>query len=158
MSSDIALARPFVQATINVLAAMSGITAVPGTPFVKKDNTARGDVSAIVGVTGEKKGAVALSFSQSCAIAVVRGMLGDDIEDILTDTRDAVGEITNMISGQARASLSEMGLSLQGSTPSIIFGERHTLSFPGKATIVAIPFSTEHGDFTLEFHLEQAGL
>ena len=154
MSSNIALARPFVQATVNVLSAMAGITAEAGAPFFKKDNTARGDVSAIVGVTGAKNGAVALSFSQSCAIAVVRGMLGDDIEDILADTRDAVGEITNMISGQARASLAEMGLVLQGSTPSIVFGDRHTLSFPGKAAIIAIPFSTEHGDFTLECYLQ----
>jgi chemotaxis protein CheX len=154
MNSNIALARPFARAAVNVLSAMSGIAAVPGTPFLKKDNTARGDVSAVVGMTGEKNGALALSFSRPCAIAVVRGMLGDDIEDILADTRDAVGEITNMISGQARASLSEMGLTLQGSTPSIVFGDHHTLSFPGKTAAIAIPFSTEHGDFTLEFHLQ----
>lgn len=149
--SDVAFAKPFVQATINVLSAMAGISPIAGTPYAKKDNQARGDVSAIVGITGCETGAVALSFSQSCAIAVVRGMLGDSIEDIMADTRDAVGEITNMISGQARAGLSEMGISLQGSTPSIIFGHNHSLSFPGQALVIAIPFSTEFGDFTLEF-------
>jgi chemotaxis protein CheX len=155
MSGDVALALPFVRATVHVLSAMAGISARAGAPFVKKDNAAGGDVSAVVGITGEKNGALALSFSRSCAIAVVRGMLGDDIGDIMADTRDAVGEITNMISGQARASLrSETGLSLQGSTPSIIFGDRHTLSFPGKASVIAVPFSTEHGDFTLEFSLQ----
>ena len=120
--SDVALAKPFVQATINVLSSMTGLSPVPGKPYVKKTDKAQGDVSAIVGITGCKSGAVALSFSQSCAIALVKGMLGDAIEDIIADTRDAVGEITNMISGQARATLSEMGLPLQGSTPSIVFG------------------------------------
>ena len=76
-------------------------------------------------------------------------MLGDAIEDIIADTRDAVGEITNMISGQARATLSEMGLPLQGSTPSIVFGANHSLSFPGQVTTVAIPFETDYGAFTL---------
>ena len=91
---------------------MTGLSPVPGKPYVKKTDKAQGDVSAIVGITGCKSGAVALSFSQSCAIALVKGMLGDAIEDIIADTRDAVGEITNMISGQARATLSEMGLPL----------------------------------------------
>ena len=149
--SDVALAKPFIQATINVLSAMAGLSPKPGTPYVKKTTQAQGDVSAIVGITGSKSGAVALSFSRSCAIALVKGMLGDDIEDIMADTRDAVGEITNMISGQARAGLSEMGIPLQGSTPSIVFGINHTLTFPGKATIIAIPFTTEYGNFTLEF-------
>lgn len=128
-----------------------GLSPTPGAPYVKKTNQAQGDVSAIVGITGSKSGAVALSFSQSCAIALVKGMLGDAIEDILADTRDAVGEITNMISGQAARGLSELGIPLQGSTPSVVFGANHTLTFPGQATIIAIPFSTEHGNFTLEF-------
>ena len=147
--SDVALAKPFVQATINVLSSMTGLSPVPGKPYVKKTDKAQGDVSAIVGITGCKSGAVALSFS--CAIALVKGMLGDAIEDIIADTRDAVGEITNMISGQARATLSEMGLPLQGSTPSIVFGANHSLSFPGQVTTVAIPFETDYGAFTLEF-------
>ena len=149
--SDVVLAKPFVQATINVLSSMTGLSPVPGKPYVKKTDKAQGDVSAIVGITGCKSGAVALSFSQSCAIALVKGMLGDAIEDIIADTRDAVGEITNMISGQARATLSEMGLPLQGSTPSIVFGANHSLSFPGQVTTVAIPFETDYGAFTLEF-------
>lgn len=152
--SDVALAKPFVQATINVLSSMTGMSPVPGKPYVKKTDKAQGDVSAIVGITGCKSGAVALSFSQACAIALVKGMLGDAIEDIIADTRDAVGEITNMISGQARAMLSEMGLPLQGSTPSIIFGANHSLAFPGQITTIAIPFETDHGSFTLEFCFE----
>ena len=149
--SDVALVKPFVQATINVLSSMTGLSPVPGKPYIKNTDKAQGDVSAIVGITGCKSGAIALSFSQSCAIALVKGMLGDAIEDIIADTRDAVGEITNMISGQARATLSEMDLPLQGSTPSIIFGANHSLSFPGQVTTVAIPFETDYGTFTLEF-------
>ena len=149
--SDVALAKPFVQATINVLSSMTGLSPVPGKPYVKKTDKAQGDVSAIVGITGCKSGAVALSFPHSCGIALVKGVLGDGIEDIIADTRDAVGDITNMISGQARATLSEMGLPLQGSTPSIVFGANHSLSFPGQVTTVAIPFETDYGAFTLEF-------
>jgi chemotaxis protein CheX len=78
-------------------------------------------------------------------------MLGDAIEDILQDVQDAVGEITNMISGQARVGLADMGLKLQGSTPSVIMGDNHTIAHMTAAMAVAIPFSCEAGTFTLEF-------
>ena len=81
-------------------------------------------------------------------------MLGDDISDIIQDTSDAVGEITNMVSGQARAGLSEMGIVLQGSTPSIILGDGHVISHVSSSPIIAIPFDTQAGNFTLEFCLE----
>lgn len=145
------LAKPFIQATIYVLSSMANITPKAGTPYVKKDSVARGDVSAIVGITGYRSGSICVSFTKKCAIAVVRGMLGDDIEDILQDTKDAVGEITNMISGQARAGLAEMGLVFQGSTPSVIMGDHHMIGHVTRAPVVAIPFTTDYGDFTIEF-------
>lgn len=154
MSTGIEIAKPFVQATVHVLSSMAGLTPVPGTPYVKKSSVAQGDVSAIVGITGHKAGSISVTFTKGCAIALVRGMLGDDIQNILQDTKDAVGEITNMISGQARSGLAEMGMAFQGSTPSVILGDNHTLSHITKGPVVAIPFKTDHGDFTLEFSFD----
>ena len=156
MLSNVEVARPFVKATLEILETMAGISATAGKPYTKKDNIAKGDVSAIVGVTGDKTGTISVSFSQACAIALVKGMLGDDIEDIMRDTADAVGEITNMISGQSRAGLIEHGIQLQGSTPTIIFGDKHSLMHMAKVSVVAIPFSTEYGPFCLEFCLEKS--
>lgn len=151
MVEGVVIARPFIKATLDILTTMAGLTATAGKPYVKKSNVAKGDVSAIVGVTGDKTGTIALSFSKSCAIALVKGMLGDDIQDILQDTQDAVGEVTNMVSGQARASLVEMGMTLQGSTPTVIVGEGHLIRHISANPVVAIPFTTDHGDFLLEF-------
>lgn len=154
MLSDIEIAKCFINATANILSTMAGLEAQPGRPFVKKVTEASGDVSAIVGVTGAKRGTIAVSFSQGCAIGLVKGMLGDDIEDIVQDTQDAVGEITNMVSGQARAALAEKGLVLQGATPSVIMGKNHVIKHVTSSPVMAIPFSTEHGPFVVEFCLE----
>lgn len=153
-TSGIEIAKPFVTATSNVLSTMAGITPTPGQPYVKKNNVAKGDVSAVVGITGHKNGSISVTFTKQCAIAVVKAMLGDDVQDIIQDTKDAVGEVTNMISGQARAALAEMGMVFQGATPSVIMGDGHTISHVTKSPIIAIPFQTTHGEFTVEFCLE----
>lgn len=151
MPAAVEIAKPFVKAVQNVLSTMAGMAVNPGTPYVKKNAVARGDVSAIVGVTGDRIGTIALSFSRPCAIALVKGMLGDDVQDVLQDTQDAVGEVTNMVSGQARAALAEIGLILQGSTPTVIMGDGHLIRHITANPVVAIPFTAEHGEMTVEF-------
>ncbi|NLY40211.1 MAG: chemotaxis protein CheX [Desulfovibrionales bacterium] len=148
---DPALAKPFIKATKDVLSAMAALDIVPGAPYVKKDNIAQGDVSAVIGITGDKSGTFSISFDRKTAIHVVKQMLGDAVEDIMRDVQDAVGEISNMISGQARAGLSEMGMKLQGSTPSVIMGDNHTIAHMTSTLAMAIPFTCEAGTFTLEF-------
>ncbi len=153
MSAGVEIAKPFITAAVEVLAMMAGMAVTPQKPYVKKNLMAEGDISAIVGVTGTYQGTISISFPKECAIAMVKGMLGNDIEDIIQDSRDAVGEVCNMISGQARAALGSKGVSLQGSTPSVIVGDRHSISHAAGVPVVAIPFSTANGDFTLEFCL-----
>jgi chemotaxis protein CheX len=145
------LAKPFINATRHVLSATADLEVVAGPPYVKKDKVACGCVSALIGITGDKKGTFCISFDRSTAVFIVKRMLGDDIEDVVQDVQDAMGEITNMISGHARVGLGDMGLRLQGSTPSVIMGENHSISYRAQALASAIPFSCQAGKFTLEF-------
>ena len=152
---DVELAKPFIKAAVEVLSTMAFITPKVGRPYVKKTNAATGDVTGIVGITGENSGgSVSISFSKACAVAIVKSMLGDEIDDIMQDVKDAVGEMTNMISGQARAGLAERGYTFQGSTPSVVMGDGHTISHMAKAPVMAIPFTTNNGHFTIEFCFE----
>lgn len=153
-TTDAEVAKPFVDAAKHVLTMMAQLEPKPGKPYVKKVKEADGDVSAVVGLTGDRNGSISISFSKKCAIAIVKNMLGDDIIDIIQDAKDAVGEITNMISGQARAGLSQLGLNLSASTPTVIFGDNHTITHITSGTVVAIPFTTAQGNFTLEFCFE----
>lgn len=54
MSPD--LAKPFINATKHVLSATAALEVVAGPPYVKKDKIACGCVSALIGITGDKKG------------------------------------------------------------------------------------------------------
>lgn len=148
---DPTYAKPFIRATKEILMAMANFDVTANTPYIKKDKIARGDISAVIGITGEKNGTFSISFDQKTAIHLVKQILGDAIEDIVQDVQDAVGEIANMISGQARVGLAEMGVKLQGSTPTVIMGANHSIAHMSSALVMAIPFTCAAGSFTLEF-------
>ena len=151
---SVEIAKAFISATNNILSTMAGLEPKVGAPFVKNGPEAFGDFSAIIGVTGDHKGSICVTFSRSAAENVVQAMLGDDIEDLEQDAIDTVGEISNMVSGQARATLAERGVVLQGSTPTIITGEKHRVTHLSKAPVMCIPFSMPEGTFIVEFCLE----
>lgn len=151
---DMEMAKAVIKAAQSVLSTMAGVDSQPGAPYVKKGLVAKGDVTGIIGITGDKTGTISISFEKACAVAVVKKMLGADIGDILRDVQDAVGEITNMVSGQARAALDKQGVNLRSGTPSVIMGDNHTVQHITNAPIMAIPFTTPDGSFTVEFCME----
>ncbi|MGE4291004.1 MAG: chemotaxis protein CheX [Desulfovibrio sp.] len=151
---DMEMAKAVIKAAQDVLSTMAGVAAEPGKPYVKKGQVAKGDVTGIIGITGDMTGSISISFEKACAIAVVRSMLGAELGDILRDVQDAVGEITNMVSGQARAAIDKQGLNLRSGTPTVVMGDNHTIQHITDAPIMAIPFSTPDGSFTVEFCVE----
>ena len=152
---DVALINPFIDATLHVLKTMGTTDAKPGKPYLKKDQQAKGDVSAVIGLTGESNGTISISFPEQSIVAVVSRMFGEPISNLNGDMTDAVGEIANMISGQARQKLEVMGRILHGSIPSVIVGKNHQIRHITSHPVIAVPFETENGGFTIEICIEE---
>lgn len=150
-AQDVTIAKHFIKATKDILNTMAGLTVHEGKPFVKKDRPQDGDISAVIGVTGTRKGTISVSFRRDATMVLLRGMLGDDIHNVDDDMEDVVGEISSMISGQARAGLVADGLALQGSTPTIVTGDGHSIHHTASGPPIAIPFSLGDCSFTVEF-------
>ena len=77
------------------------------------------------------------------------------MKELNEEMRDAAGEISNMISGQARQRLEAMGISLQAAIPTVIMGKNHTITHITKQPIIAVPFGTDNGEFTIEVCFEK---
>jgi len=154
VKEDAKIVRPFLDAVQNVISTMAMIEVTPGKPFVKKDTVARGDVTGVISMSGDRQGTISVTFTQDCALAVVSNMLGEKLTELNNDIRDAVGELTNMISGQARRGLQQDGLTLEAGIPTVVMGPNHSISHISKDPIMAIPFSTPNGDFTVEVCLQ----
>ncbi|BBD09209.1 chemotaxis protein CheX [Desulfovibrio ferrophilus] len=147
---DVSFINPFLGAVINVLETMAMVQVTPGKPFVKTNRAATGDVTGLIGVTGFATGTMALTMSQGAILGIVTNMIGEEYTKINDEVADAVGELTNMISGQARRSLAENGMTFKASTPSVIVGKGHQVNHVGAGAILSIPFSTDGGDFIVE--------
>ncbi len=148
--------NPFLNGTVNVLKTMAFVEPKPGKPYVKKDKKAIGDISGIIGLTGSTKGAVVVSFSKECALKVISSMMGEEYSELTDEVRDAVGEITNMISGDARRALSELGANFEAGIPTVIVGKGHEITSMGKGACLAIPFKIDGKDLTVEVSFDDA--
>ncbi len=81
-------------------------------------------------------------------------MFGEEMKELNSEITDAVGELTNMISGQARKELEEIGRIFHAAIPTVVLGENHKIESKTQGTKIAIPFKTEAGKFTIEVCLE----
>lgn len=142
--------RPFMNATVKVIHTMAFVEPVPGEPFLKQEERASEDISGVIGMTGDTDGSLSVCFGEGCILALVSNMFGDEITELNEEVEDAVGEITNMICGDARRELSERGVSLRAAIPQVITGKDHRIRHISSGPCLAVPFETPNGRFTIE--------
>ncbi len=144
--------NPFIKATMNVLETMAFGKPRVGKPYLKEGDNAIGDVSGMLELDANGsgvKGSLAVTFTEKAILKIISNMLGEEHDHINDEVRDAVGEITNMISGQARKELSEKGHSFEASIPKAVAGRGHTIKHIKDSSIV-IPFEIDEGSFVVD--------
>jgi chemotaxis protein CheX len=151
---DVKLINPFLHGTLQVMDKMVSVQPIAGKPFVKTDDTACGDISGIIGMTGDAIGSLALTFNEDCIIYIVNRMLAENHKQIDREVLDAVGELANMISGVARKLMEKDDFSVFAAIPSVVFGKTHTIRHVLKGPSIVIPFQTENGQFVIDVCLE----
>jgi len=152
---DVHFINPLLSAVTNVLATMAMVEARPGKPYLNTKRTAKGDVTGLIGISGFAEGVISLTLDKGCILKIVSNMLGEKFDSIDDEIADAVGELTNMIAGQARTQLANVGMSFQAGTPSVIIGNNHTLNHMSSAPILSIPFTTKDGNLVVEISLAE---
>lgn len=145
------LLEPFIAATTTALGEMAGVEVFVSSVAQGDAPDLPTDVAAIIELTGATNGLLVFSLPQGTAAALARRVL-KDISEEPDDSliRDCVGEIGNVIAGQAKALLAD--------------GPRHfvfSISRRGGADFrpapglrrLVIGFHSVQGDFTLQLLL-----
>ena len=147
-----ALIAAFVNSTTNVLSTMVGMESSIQKPSLKNDPQPSYDVSGIVGFTGEVAGSVVISFHGKTAIEIVKAFTMEEYDVHNEDFIDAVGELCNMIAGNAKK---DFGLQANISIPNVVVGPNHTISRMRDVPCIVIPCSCPVGEFAVEVNIKQ---
>jgi chemotaxis protein CheX len=131
----------FIDLCMKVFISMGNIQISANKPFILgKEQENNWDLSTVIGLSGDARGAVAISMQNSTALRLAKILTGNDFNAITDEVVDVVGEIINIIAGQAKQRM-EAEYSLQISLPIVTRGKGHQLAWPGKnPRIICVPF------------------
>ena len=113
-----------------------------------------GDITGIISFSGDATGSLSITFSEESIVKIVSSMFGEEVTSINEDVRDAVGELTNMISGDARRKLQKHGYAIRAAIPSVISGKNHVIKHVHQGPCIALPFETSNGAFMVEINVK----
>lgn len=151
---EIKYIKPFVEATEAVFIDFYNIKPELQKPYlVNKKEKSNWDISGVIGIAGEAKGVVVVSFSEDIAIKLTSILIGKQINSLNDDVIDSIGEVVNIIAGNAKKGFEEQRLMI--SLPSVIKGANHEIVWPSSSMpIIGIPFIIQEGSFHLSIGLE----
>lgn len=139
--------NPFIQSVSEVFENMLQCTVEMGSVGIAAARKGPQDIIGVIDLSGTANGSVAVRFPIKTALAVVGKMIDTEFETVDSSVIDGVGELVNVVAGNAKAKLE--GHSLSVSLPTVVRGDVYCLSNSRDIVWLELPFSSPLGDFTL---------
>jgi len=141
-----------IDATLEVFTSMIFIEIAP--EFVAEGEVIipiEANLISLIGLAGDLKGVLAIQCPAEVALGITEAMLGMDVDELGEDSKDAIGEIANMVAGGLKAALAAHGRNIELAIPVAVIGSSFRTSGLAGAQRVLVPFSTPLGRFGVEF-------
>lgn len=149
--------NPFVSAASDVL--ISLLNEEPGGLDVEETNEKMDldakDLIIVIGVSGDVQGRVTLKMTQDDALRLASVMIKKEMSAFDEMVRSALGEMANMITGNATISLEENGFQSDITPPSLILGRDVFISPVKGAKMLTIVFKTKLGKIEVILGLKE---
>lgn len=150
MVVDVNLLNPFIGSVGSVFSTMLKLTPRRLKAPLAEDDATESHLSAIIGISGQLHGVVAMRFPPSTALSLAGRMLESEFTTLDDQVIDAISEIANMIAGSAKAKFHHEP-PLQLGLPTVVEGSSYRLKYPSKSASMEVPFTSEAGSFVMEF-------
>ncbi len=153
---DAQFINPFISAGMNVISQVAGIELRRGHLAYKNKPEPSHGVSIIIGVYGFLAGQIVYSLKRELADKLVELMLPDaSPQERKIMYLDTLGELSNMITGNATALLNQKkDLALNITTPAIAMGDNLSVTFVTTPTIVLGLYS-QYGQVEISIALKE---
>lgn len=112
------------------------------------------EANVILGVTGDLKGSILFSFPKDMTLEMVRIMSGMEMKKIDNFVSSALGEVANIIGGNALTNLTSHNLICDIVPPQVSIGEYKSLSMANKRSLL-LPLKTDIGEFDINIFLAE---
>jgi len=145
----------FIKNTRNVLHTTSSVEVAFKEVYFTNDFRVFGDISGIIGLSGEAEGTLGITFYWPLAKMIIAKMMGVDEEHINADLiHDGVAEIINMISGSTKKDFVGKPYHFEISLPSVIVGSGHQIGHAENTPIAVMIFEVNYQFFALQVCLK----
>jgi len=145
---DVRFINPFIVSIQHVFTTMLKTDILISKPCLKRPGEHTAEVAAIVGISGDAVGSVALCFPMRTAIATASKFAGAEIDQGHPDFSDAIGELANMVAGSAKAKFD--GLNACLSLPQVITGQDLRVLQNERTPSLLLPCDSALGRFSTE--------
>ncbi len=153
---DVNFLNPFIEATVNTLSIQCQFETVAGKPEVKTESFNHPvDIAGVIGITSEGfTGSISICFTEKIFLTVMSNMLGEECPEINQEMEDGAGELLNIIFGQAKTVLNQLGYSLEKAIPTIVRGKELKVKHITPYATFILPFESKIGTFYMEIGAE----
>ena len=128
--------NPFLEAASAVFKSIVGVDLRRGKLVIKDSPIPSMDVSIIIGITGGITGEVVYSMGfnmvQKIADILAPGLTPEQIK---SEYKDIVGELANMITGNAMNLFASSGKTIDITTPTVVEGKDFTITMVKQTTL-----------------------
>jgi chemotaxis protein CheX len=149
------LVNPFVTAAVTVLSEETGQPVQRGGIQLEVDPYTTEDVTALIGISGEVRGSMFLSMSETTALCILSTLLGQPFEQFDSLAQSGIAELANVVAGTAATALAVTGTQSTITPPLMIIGAGARLSAVDIQRI-AVPLTTSCGIVKVHVGLRDA--
>ena len=118
---------PFVESFETVMPQLQFENFQRGELNVKGQELVNTGINIVVGMVGAIKGNVVYSINYESAKNIASMMMGMPIEELDDMANSALSELANMLTARAATSFSNMGIQMEISTPTLLYGKNITI-------------------------------
>lgn len=142
----------FYLATQEVFELMLDLKVDRGNLKIIDDMVCSEDANVHLGVTGDLKGSILFGFPGEMALKMVEIMSGMAMKEIDNFVSSALGEVANIVGGNAITNLSNCDYKCDITPPQIFIGQYNSFPMPNEKALL-IPMKTEIGNFNINIFL-----
>jgi chemotaxis protein CheX len=146
--------NPFLEAASAVFKSIMNVELRRGKLTIKELPDPTHDVAIIIGITGAVNGEVVYSMGFNMVYKIAETLApGIDEKQMKTEYKDIVGELANMITGNAMNLFAYSGKRIEMTTPTVVEGDNFTITLV-KQTTLGINLYSPYGQLEMNVALK----